>query len=267
MLAGACSLDDRCGHRCRSAIGQVAIFASHLAELQRRGDCLAAAIDYRQRMPSVVIVDDEALIRSGFELILSAAADIDVVATADGVHAIDAIREHQPDVVLLDVRMPGKDGLAVLAELQQMEEPPTVAMLTTFDVDEYVAAALRLGASGFLLKDTDPELLPHMVRTLAAGGLVLSDAISRKVVSGYLDGRVDHDAKSQMEALSGREGQVLRLLAQGRSNGEIAASLYSSVGTVKDQVSSILAKLAVKTRVEAAIVAQRAGMLDDGDAS
>ena len=218
-------------------------------------------------MPSVVIVDDEALIRSGFELILSAADDIDVVATADGLHAIEVISEHRPDVVLLDVRMPGKDGLAVLAELRQMETPPTVAMLTTFDVDEYLTAALRLGASGFLLKDTDPVQLPHMIRTLAAGGLVLSDAVSRKVVLGYLDDRVDHDAKSQVASLSEREGQVLRLLAQGRSNGEIAASLYSSVGTVKDQVSSILAKLAVKTRVEAAIVAQRAGVLDDGDAS
>ena len=210
----------------------------------------------------MVIVDDEALIRSGFELILSAAADIDVVATADGVHAIDAIREHQPDVVLLDVRMPGKDGLAVLAELQQMEEPPTVAMLTTFDVDEYVAAALRLGASGFLLKDTDPELLPHMVRTLASGGLVLSDKVSPRVIAGYLDGRQDDEAIDRVKALSDRESHVLRLLATGLSNGEVAAVLYTSVGTVKDQVSSILSKLGVKSRVEAAIIAQRAGMLD-----
>lgn len=214
-------------------------------------------------MPRVIIVDDEALIRSGFELILSAADDIDVVATADGVHAAKVVGEHQPDVVLLDVRMPGKDGLAVLAELQQLPNPPAVAMLTTFDVDEYIASALRLGASGFLLKDTDPEQLPHMVRTLAAGGLVLSHTVSPKVVSGYLDDRVDPAAKSHMRALSDRETQVLQLLARGRSNREIAASLYSSVGTVKDQVSSILAKLSVNTRVEAAIIAQRAGVLDD----
>ncbi|UNB53161.1 response regulator transcription factor [Mycolicibacterium sp. YH-1] len=214
-------------------------------------------------MPRVIIVDDEALIRSGFELILSAADDIDVVATADGVHAAKVIGEHQPDVVLLDVRMPGKDGLVVLAELQQLPNPPAVAMLTTFDVDEYIASSLRLGASGFLLKDTDPEQLPHMVRTLAAGGLVLSNSVSLKVVSGYLDDRVDAAAKSHMRALSDRETQVLQLLARGRSNREIAASLYSSVGTVKDQVSSILAKLSVNTRVEAAIIAQRAGVLDD----
>lgn len=214
-------------------------------------------------MPRVIIVDDEALIRSGFELILSAADDIDVVATADGVHAAKVIGEHQPDVVLLDVRMPGKDGLVVLAELQQLPNPPAVAMLTTFDVDEYIASALRLGASGFLLKDTDPEQLPHMVRTLAAGGLVLSNTVSPKVVSGYLDDRVDAAAKSYMRGLSDRETQVLQLLARGRSNREIAASLYSSVGTVKDQVSSILAKLSVNTRVEAAIIAQRAGVLDD----
>ncbi|MET4427798.1 response regulator transcription factor [Mycolicibacterium sp. 624] len=214
-------------------------------------------------MPRVIIVDDEALIRSGFELILSAADDIDVVATADGVHAAKVIGEHQPDVVLLDVRMPGKDGLVVLAELQQLPNPPAVAMLTTFDVDEYIASSLRLGASGFLLKDTDPEQLPHMVRTLAAGGLVLSNAVSLKVVSGYLDDRVDAAAKSHIRTLSDRETQVLQLLARGRSNREIAASLYSSVGTVKDQVSSILAKLSVNTRVEAAIIAQRAGVLDD----
>lgn len=213
-------------------------------------------------MPSVVIVDDEALIRSGFELILSAAADIDVVATADGAHATEVIRAHEPDVVLLDVRMPGKDGIAVLVEVQQMPSPPAVAILTTFDIDEYVASALRLGACGFLLKDTDPVQLPHIVRTLAAGGLVLSNTVSRKVISGYLDDPVDLVARSRIQLLSDREQQVMRLLAQGRSNGEIATTLYSSVGTVKDQVSSILAKLGVKTRVEAAVLAQRAGALE-----
>ncbi|MUL75300.1 response regulator transcription factor [Mycolicibacterium sp. CBMA 226] len=215
-------------------------------------------------MPRIVIVDDEALIRSGFELILSAAADIDVVKTCDGIQALDVIREQQPDVVLLDVRMPGKDGLAVLGELQRWPTPPVVAMLTTFDADEYIAQALRSGASGFLLKDTDPEQLPHMVRTLAAGGLVLSGGVSPKVISGYLDDRVDRDAEGQLQALTDRETEVLQLLAQGHSNGEIAATLFTSVGTVKDQVSSILSKLSVKSRVEAAIIAQRAGVLDDG---
>lgn len=214
-------------------------------------------------MPRVVIVDDEALIRSGFELILSSAADVEVVATADGVQAVEVVAEHRPDVVLLDVRMPGKDGLTVLRELQKLASPPIVAMLTTFDADEYVASALRLGASGFLLKDTDPEMLPDMVRTLAAGGVVLSGTVSPKVISGYLDDRDDPAAKLRMQALTDRETEVLQLLAQGLSNGDIATTLYASVGTVKDQVSSILAKLSVKTRVEAAIIAQRAGILED----
>ncbi|WP_071287225.1 response regulator [Mycolicibacterium llatzerense] len=214
-------------------------------------------------MPRIVIVDDEALLRSGFELILSAAADIEVVKTCDGVQAVDVIREQRPDVVLLDIRMPGKDGLTVLAELQRLPTPPVVAMLTTFDADEYITEALRAGASGFLLKDTDPEQLPHMVRSLAAGGLVLSGGVSPKVISGYLDDRIDRDAEGKLQALTDRETEVLQLLAQGHSNGEIAATLYTSVGTVKDQVSSILSKLSVKSRVEAAIIAQRAGVLDD----
>lgn len=214
-------------------------------------------------MLKVVIVDDEALIRSGFKLILSAIDDIDVVATCDGMQAVEVITELAPDVVLLDIRMPGKDGLGVLADLQRLAAPPTVAVLTTFDADEYIATALRLGAAGFLLKDTDPEQLPHLVRSLAAGGLVLSEKVSPKVISGYLGERPDEAAVQIIDELSDRENQVLRLLARGRSNGEIATALYSSVGTVKDQVSSILSKLGVKSRVEAAIIAQRARLLDD----
>lgn len=210
----------------------------------------------------VVIVDDEALIRSGFQLILSAIDDIEVVATCDGMQAVRVITELKPDVVLLDIRMPGKDGLGVLAELRTLPSPPTVAMLTTFDADDYIATALKLGASGFLLKDTDPEQLPHLVRSLAAGGLVLSEKVSPKVIAGYLGDRPDDAAVEIIGGLSDREGQVLRLLARGRSNGEIASTLYSSVGTVKDQVSSILSKLGVKSRVEAAIIAQRARLLD-----
>lgn len=213
-------------------------------------------------VPRVVIVDDEALVRSGFELILSAATGIDVVATADGVHAVEVIADCKPDVVLLDIRMPGKDGLAVLTELRALAPPPIVAMLTTFDADEYITKALRLGATGFLLKDTDPEQLPVMVRTLAAGGLVLSGAVSPKVIAGYLDDRDDPAARSLTARLTARETEVLRLLARGHSNGNIATTLYSSVGTIKDQVSSILSKLSVKTRVEAAILAQQAGILN-----
>lgn len=139
---------------------------------------------------------------------------------------------HRPDVVLLDIRMPGKDGLTVLAEVQRLPSPPVVAMLTTFDTDEYIAQALRAGASGFLLKDTDPEQLPHMIRTLAAGGLVLSGGVSTKVISGYLEDPVDRDAEERLQVLTDRETEVLQLLARGHSNGEIGETLYTSVGTV-----------------------------------
>lgn len=212
-------------------------------------------------VPRVVIVDDEALVRSGFELILRAAGDIDVIATCDGLTATAIISELRPQVVLLDIRMPGKDGLAVLAELRELATPPVVAMLTTFDTDEYLATALELGATGFLLKDTDPEQLPQMIHTLAAGGLVLSGAVSPKVVSGYLNNPIDADARRRIQALTSRETEVLQLLARGYSNNGIAAALHTSMGTVKDQVSSILSKLAVKSRVEAATLAQRAGIL------
>src|SRR5882757_4565221 len=166
-----------------------------------------------------MIVDDEALIRSGFELILSEVDDIEVVATCDGVGAVQLIAEHHPDVVLLDIRMPGKDGLAVLAELQKSASSPIVAMLTTFGADEYVASALRLGAAGFLLKDTDPEQLPYMVRSLAAGGLVLSEKISPKVIAGYLDDGFDQAAIGSVGALTNRETEVLRSL-QRRDRGD-----------------------------------------------
>ncbi|MCV7163886.1 response regulator transcription factor [Mycobacterium stomatepiae] len=215
-------------------------------------------------MPSVVIVDDEALIRSGFALILWAAQDIDVVATSDGVHAVEVITDHRPDVVLLDIRMPEKDGLAVLAELMAAGGSPVVAMLTTFDTDEYIASALRLGATGFLLKDTDPVQLPAMVRTLAAGGLVLSEKVTPKVIAGYLHDPVDRSAVRKVANLTDREIDVLHLLARGQANSEIAATLFSSVGTVKDHVSSILTKFSVSRRLEAALIAQRAGILDPG---
>ena len=137
-------------------------------------------------MIRVVVVDDEALVRSGFQLILNLAPDIEVVATADGRQALDVIAVHCPDVVLLDIRMPGMDGLSILEELRSAPQRPVVAVLTTFDSDEYIAAALRLGAAGFLLKDTDPEQLCHFVRTLHGGGVVLSPTVSSTVVDGYL---------------------------------------------------------------------------------
>ncbi|MGK5531766.1 response regulator [Streptomyces sp. URMC 129] len=221
-------------------------------------------------MIRVLVVDDEALIRTGFRLILNAAGGIDVVAAVTGGEALDAVRRHRPDVVLLDVRMPDVDGLTVLAGIRALESPPVVAMLTTFDTDEYIAAALRAGASGFLLKDTDPEEIGAMVRTLAEGGTVLSAKVIRTVVDGYLDaGRdaVEADAARRVARLTGRERHVLTLLATGLSNAEIGARLHLGVGTVKDHVSAILGKLDAGGRVQAALLAERAGLLrpDGGD--
>jgi len=213
-------------------------------------------------MIRVVVVDDEALVRAGFQLILNLAPDIEVVATADGPQALEVIAVHHPDVVLLDIRMPGKDGLSILEELRSAPQRPVVAVLTTFDSDEYIAAALRLGAAGFLLKDTDPEQLCHFVRTLHGGGVVLSPTVSGTVVDGYLGGGADQAGQILVGTLSDREREVLVLMADGLSNTEIAGRLFVSVGTVKDHVSAILAKLEVGSRVQAALLAQRTGLLN-----
>jgi len=214
-------------------------------------------------MIRVVVVDDEVLVRGGFQLILNLAPDIDVVATADGPRALDVIALHHPDVVLLDIRMPGKDGLSILHELRAAPERPVVAMLTTFDSDEYIATALRNGAAGFLLKDTDPEQLPQLVRTLHGGGVVLSPTVSSAVVDRYLSAGADQAGRDLVGLLTHREREVLVLLADGLSNAEIGGRLFLSVGTVKDHVSAILAKFDVGTRVQASLLAQRAGLLHD----
>ena len=212
------------------------------------------------------MVDDEALVRSGFSLILGAADDIDVVATATGADALAVVREHLPDVVLLDIRMPDVDGLTVLQQLRALSAPPVVAMLTTFDTDEYVLTALNSGAAGFLLKDTEPSQLAQLVRTLAAGGVVMSPKASRTLLRahpGVDSAGVDEEA-ARVELLTARERDVLVLLADGLSNAEIGSRLYLGTGTIKDHVSAILAKLRVAGRVQAALLAQRAGLLDTG---
>ena len=213
-------------------------------------------------MIRVVVVDDEELVRSGFRLILQAAGDIEVVATATGGQAVREVTRHQPDVVLLDIRMPDVDGLTILREVRGLRNPPVVAMLTTFDSDEYIATALRSGAAGFILKDTGPDQLAQVVRTLAAGGVVLSPKVVRTVVDGYLGAGNGSAAAEQVGRLSERERAVLILIADGLSNTDIGARVHVSVGTVKDHVSAILTKLGVGSRVQAALVAQRAGLLD-----
>ncbi|MEU9659454.1 response regulator transcription factor [Streptomyces chartreusis] len=212
-----------------------------------------------------MVVDDEALVRSGFELILSAADDIEVVATTAGAEAVETVRREAPDVVLLDIRMPDVDGLTVLGRLRALAEPPVVAMLTTFDADEYILTALRSGAAGFLLKDTEPDQLAQLVRTLAAGGVVMSPKASRAVWQSHPGAAaVGDEEAARVGRLTDREREVLVLIAEGLSNADIGARIHLSAGTVKDHVSAILAKLRVGGRVQAALLAQRAGLLDDG---
>ncbi|MCI3928989.1 response regulator [Streptomyces sp. AN091965] len=214
-----------------------------------------------------MVVDDEALVRSGFELILNAADDLRVVATAAGGDAVDTVRRERPDVVLLDIRMPDVDGLTVLRELRSLPEAPAVAMLTTFDTDEYIVTALRSGAAGFLLKDTEPDQLAQLVRTLAAGGVVMSPKASRSMLRAHPgpggSGASGAD-RARVERLTGRERDVLVLIAEGLTNADIGIRLHLSAGTVKDHVSAILTKLRVTSRVQAALLAERAGLLDAG---
>ena len=212
-------------------------------------------------MVRVMVVDDEALVRSGLRMILGSAVGIEVVATCDGVQAVEEVRRHRPDVVLLDIRMPEVDGLTVLRELSRSSRPPAVAMLTTFDADEFLAEALHAGAAGFLLKDIEPEQLVSAVRALAGGGSVLSPAVARTVIAGYVDGSARPTSEARVEGMSTREREVLGLLGLGLSNAEIGRRLYLSPATVKDYVSAVLAKLDVSNRVQAAVVAQEAGLL------
>ena len=207
-------------------------------------------------MTSVVIVDDETLVRYGFELILGAASDIDVVATSGDVDAVETVRRHRPDVVLLDVRMPRVNGLEVLDALRRLPEPPAVAMLTTFDTDDQVVAqAMESGAAGFLLKDTDHESLAEYVRALARGGIVLAAGLDRSRLFAQ---------RRTVEAprLSDREHDVVRLVAEGASNPEIGQRIGVSTGTVKEDVRALLAAFGVTTRVQLALRAAEAGLLD-----
>ncbi|WP_055598639.1 response regulator transcription factor [Streptomyces aureus] len=199
-------------------------------------------------------------------MILNASDGIEVVATADGAQAADVIRRERPDVVLLDIRMPDVDGLTVLRKIQELAAPPHVAMLTTFDTDEYILTALRSGAAGFLLKDTEPEQLAQLVRTLAAGGVVMSPKASRALLRGHPGAGAPQDAEvARVNLLSDRERAVLVLVAEGLSNAEIGTRVHLSAGTVKDHVSSILNKLRVAGRVQAALLAERAGLLGRND--
>ncbi|MFG2983080.1 response regulator [Streptomyces sp. NPDC048258] len=211
-------------------------------------------------MIRVLIVDDERLLRTCMQQILESEPDIQVPATCDGPEALSAVAVHRPDVVLLDLRMPGTDGLAVLEALRAEQAPPAVAVLTTFSAEEDVTRALSAGASGFLLKDTAPDELIHSVRLIAAGGTVLSAPVARSVVQGYLAQGSASPGPAMPDSLTAREREVLALLADGLANAEIGRRLGLSSATAKDHVSAILGKLELENRVQAAVFAHRAGL-------
>ncbi|MBZ4018607.1 response regulator [Streptomyces purpurogeneiscleroticus] len=215
-------------------------------------------------MIRVAVVDDERLVRSGLRMILGTAPDVEMVADCSGATAVETVRRSAAEVVLLDIRMPDVDGLTVLRGLRAAPEPPAIAMLTTFDAQEYLTAALREGASGFLLKDSEPEQLIRAVRTLAAGGSVLDPGVTRAVIGGYLNAETQAAAAEAVRALTPRESEVLALLGEGLGNAQIAARMGLAPSTVKDHVSALLGKLGGINRVQAAIVADRAGLVTGG---
>ncbi|GGN35223.1 response regulator [Streptomyces fuscichromogenes] len=215
--------------------------------------------------PRVVVADDQALVRTGFRLIL-AADGIEVVAEAtDGQEAVEAVRRTRPDVVLMDIRMPGLDGLEAARRILAAPDPPRILMLTTFDLDRYVYAALSAGASGFLLKDVTPEHLTAAVRTVRSGDALLAPAITRRLVERFARSGADSAALHRdLARLTPRELDVLRLLAQGLSNAEMAAHLHLSEATVKTHVSRVLGKLSLRDRAQAVVVAYETGLVTPG---
>jgi DNA-binding NarL/FixJ family response regulator len=216
-------------------------------------------------MIRVVLADDEAMIRAGVKAILATDPGIEVVAEAsDGREAIELVRRHRPDVVLLDIRMPRLDGLSAAAELRVSMPEVAVVMLTTFDEDEHVAKALEEGAAGFLLKAADPRELLIGVRAVADGAAYLSPRIAQKVIAQLGGGKLTKAgiARKQVESLTARERDVLALVGRGLSNQAIGRELFLSEGTVKAHVSAILQRLGLGNRVQAAIVAYEAGLAD-----
>jgi RNA polymerase sigma factor (sigma-70 family) len=215
----------------------------------------------------VVVADDQALVRTGFRMILTADG-IDVVGEATtGQEAVDAARRTRPDVVLMDIRMPEMDGLEATRRILATDgEGPRVLMLTTFDLDEYVYAALTAGASGFLLKDVTPEQLTGAVRLVRAGDALLAPSITRRLVERFAGrGEQASAVHRDLAALTPREREVLKLLAHGMSNAELAAELLLSEATVKTHVARILGKLQLRDRVQAVVVAYETGLVAPGE--
>jgi DNA-binding NarL/FixJ family response regulator len=218
----------------------------------------------------VVLADDQALVRTGFRLILAEADDIEVVGEAgDGAEAIRVTAATHPDVVLMDIRMPGTDGISATRQIRAAataEPAPRVLILTTFDLDEYVFAGLRAGASGFVLKDAlAPDLL-SAIRAVASGAAVVAPTITRRLIERFIGDApgCDRPTMSVLDVLTAREREVLSLIARGLSNTEIAARLFLSEGTVKTHVGRVLAKLGLRDRIQAVILAYEVGLVRIG---
>ncbi|MER7127674.1 response regulator transcription factor [Streptosporangium saharense] len=222
------------------------------------------------RPPRVVIADDQALVRTGFRMILTADGAEVVGEAADGAEAIDAVRRTSPDVVLMDIRMPQMDGLEATRRLMAEEGQETrVLILTTYDLDHYVYAALAAGASGFLLKDVTPEHLVAAVRLVRTGDALLAPSITRRLVERFARRQEREEAGTDashrdLSELTPRELEVLRLLATGLSNAELAERLTLSTTTVKTHVARILAKLGLRDRVQAVVLAYETGLISPG---
>jgi len=215
----------------------------------------------------VLLVDDEHLVREGFRLILETQSDIRVVGEAeDGASAIDEAVRLSPDVVLMDIRMRGMDGLeATRAILSRMPQPPKVVMLTTFDYDEYVYDALKAGASAFLLKDSPPEQLAAAVRVVARGDALLHPTITRRLIADFARRPTPHEGRpTELQELTERELDVMRLVARGLTNGEIATKLHLGQATVKTHVAHMLAKLGLRDRIQAVVTAYETGLVEPG---
>jgi DNA-binding NarL/FixJ family response regulator len=214
----------------------------------------------------VVVADDQELVRTGFRVIVDAEPDMEVVAEAgDGREALEAVRAHRPDVVLMDVRMPRLDGIEATRLLAAEPRAPRVLILTTFDLDEYVYEALRAGASGFLLKDAGAGELLHAVRVIAAGDALLAPSVTRRLIEDFTRRPRRDAAPAALAELTPREREVLGLIARGSSNADIASALVVSDATVKTHVARIFAKLGLHDRAQAVVLAYESGLVQPGE--
>jgi DNA-binding NarL/FixJ family response regulator len=215
----------------------------------------------------VLIADDQELVRAGLRTILGKAGGVEVVGeAADGAQAVTRAIAMRPDVVLMDIRMPGRDGIAATREIRGMPRPPRVLLLTTFDLDEYVYAGLRAGAGGFLLKDALPDELTAAIRVVAAGESIIAPTATRRLVERFLDTAAGPDPaqRRSLETLTDREREILALIARGLTNAEIADRLHLAEGTVRTHVGRLYTKLSLRDRVQAVILAYEAGLIRPG---